>query len=454
MIRLRRIIAASVVAAIGAATAVAAQVTLTPAQMRELAGQAVSQGQASLAYDLSTALIGRNNEDLNAHLIKSRAARDLGRNAEALHHARKAWALAQETEAKYAAAMANAQALSSSGRRTAAQLWLRRAVQLAPNDQLKLRATEDYRYVRRQNPWSTALRFSVSPNSNINNGSRNETSELFDLPFEFELEGQARALSGVEVSAGANIRYRLVDTDRKRTDLQFGLNHRTYVLSSEAKDIAPDAEGSDFAITSTFIGLRETYRLPAPNAQLGWNMRLGASWYGGEELLRYARLGTNYNQIIGDRGLASVSLTREIQVGQNGRDDAAIWTGRLGYGFSLDSGNRIGLSATFGKATSDTDYLDYTQREIAVQYSLAKPVGSMLMQFGLALGEKTHDRSSLSSDGREETTVKATITAALPDLDFYGFMPTITFRAERTDANIDIYETENYGVQLGIRSAF
>ena len=34
------------------------------------------------------------------------------------------------------------------------------------------------------------------------------------------------------------------------------------------------------------------------------------------------------------------------------------------------------------------------------------------------------------------------------------FKPTITFNAERTDANIDLYETENFGLQMGIRSAF
>jgi hypothetical protein len=30
----------------------------------------------------------------------------------------------------------------------------------------------------------------------------------------------------------------------------------------------------------------------------------------------------------------------------------------------------------------------------------------------------------------------------------------MTLRMERTDANIDIYETESVGIQLGVRSAF
>ncbi len=169
---------------------------------------------------------------------------------------------------------------------------------------------------------ANALRFSVSPSSNINNGSRNETSELFGLPFEFALEGQARALSGVEVSTGLSTRYRVVDSDRKRTDLLFGLSHRTYVLSEDAKDIAPDANGSDFATSSVFVGLQENYTLPSGKAQLGWDARLGRTWYGGDPLLNYNRIGANYRWAAGNRGLFSLSISREGQDGQGTRDDA------------------------------------------------------------------------------------------------------------------------------------
>ena len=437
-----------------AATQTSAQAVLSPEQMRELAGQAVLQGQSGLAYDLTGALIERDADDLNAHLIRSRAARNLGRNDDAVSHARSAWALADTPEARYSASLAMAQALSSSGRRTAAQLWLRRAVQIAPTEALKARAAQDFQYVRRQNPWATALRFSVAPSSNINNGSRNETSELFGLPFEFQLEGEARALSGVEISTGLSTRYRIVDSDRKRTDLLFGLSHRTYVLSDDAKEIAPDAEGSDFATSSVFFGLQEDYTLPSGRSQLGWDARLGRTWYGGDPLLTYNRIGANYRRVAGERGLVSVSVSREGQNGENGRDDATIWSASLGYGLSLDNGDRLSLSTSFLSSESDADYLDYTQRSIGVSYGLANPIGPARLDFGLSMLDKQHDRSGLTADGRDERTIKASVTATLPEMDFYGFVPTITFNAERTDANIDLYETENYGIQLGIRSAF
>ena len=62
-----------------------------------------------------------------------------------------------------AAALAVAQALSSEGARTRAQLWLRRAMQVAPTKRQKALAVRDFRYVRLRNPWSTRLSFSVAP---------------------------------------------------------------------------------------------------------------------------------------------------------------------------------------------------------------------------------------------------------------------------------------------------
>ncbi|MCL3881004.1 hypothetical protein [Marivita sp. GX14005] len=422
--------------------------------MRELAGQAVLQGRPELAYDLSGALISRDSNDLNAQLIRSRSARDLGYTGKATAHAKAAWALSRTPSEKYASSLAMAQALSSAGRRTSAQLWLRRAVHHAPSDALKARAARDFRYVRSQNPWSTAFSFSVAPSSNINNGSRNETSELFGLPFEFQLEGEARALSGVEVSTGFRARYRLMSTPTRRRDLSFRVSHRTYQLSDDAKDIAPDVEGSDFATSSVFAGISESHALSALRAQARWDLGIGGVWYGGDPLFHYNRAGIGLTKPISKDARIDLGLTREGQIGQGRREDATIWSARLGYDLTAQGGDRFAMSVGLTRSSSDGDYLDYTQRDLSLRYALARPIGPALLDFGVTLSDKNHDRSAVSMDGRDERSIEASITAAFPGLDAYGFIPTVTFNAERTDANIDLYETENYGIQLGIRSVF
>jgi hypothetical protein len=106
------------------------------------------------------------------------------------------------------------------------------------------------------------------------------------------------------------------------------------------------------------------------------------------------------------------------------------------------------------RSESDADFLDYTQRAVSARYGLGSPIGPAQLDFGLTLSEKRHDRSSLTTNGRDERSIEARVTAAFPEMDFYGFIPTVTLSAERTHANIDLYETENFGIQVGIRSAF
>ena len=127
---------------------------------------------------------------------------------------------AEAQDKKYAGAIVMAQVQSSSGRKTLAQYWLRRAVELAPNQVLETRAIRDFKYLRNTNPWSTRLTFSVTPDSNINDGSARETSflkyELTELLFgeqvEYQLTGAALALPGIEYTLGLDTRYRVHQT--------------------------------------------------------------------------------------------------------------------------------------------------------------------------------------------------------------------------------------------------
>ena len=76
-------------------------VTLLPDQMRNAAAIALEAGDAERAYTFSEALVKRDSTDWRAHLIHSRAARDLGIFHDAKSSARQAWALAENPEQKY-----------------------------------------------------------------------------------------------------------------------------------------------------------------------------------------------------------------------------------------------------------------------------------------------------------------------------------------------------------------
>jgi len=165
----------SLAVAVGGISARAGPVELTPGEMHVAANRALQSGNPGAALLLADALLERDPQDLTALLLKARAARDQSRFRTAIKTARQAWSISRAPEERYASALIMAQALSSSGAKTRAQLWLRRAAQNAPDEALKRLAVRDFRYVRDTNPFSTQLRFSITPNSNINNGSKSDT---------------------------------------------------------------------------------------------------------------------------------------------------------------------------------------------------------------------------------------------------------------------------------------
>ena len=427
---------------------------LSPDDMRRAAVQAVRARQPAVALRISDALLQRDPDDVAALIIRSRALRDLGRADEAYELARRAWDLADEDSLKYNAALVAAQALSTEGRRTRAQLWLRRATQHAPSERHRQAAVRDFRLVRSINPLQLQLGFHVAPNSNVNNGSIHDSSPLFGWPVEFDLFGTARALSGVEYGAQVAGRYRLVDTPTRRDDLNFQLAHTGYTLSSEAREIAPDAEGSDFATTTAMLGYSHSAPLAALRGPYRVDASLGQTWYGGDPLLRFYRLGVQQTVPLTPATAGTVSLSHEWQQGFGGRDDARHATLGASVDHRLESGHRLTVGLGYTDARADAAGLAFHQTRLHARLTLARPVMNMALDFGLSAAAKEYPVSVHSADGRQERTVTADVTATFLGIEYYGFSPSLTASYSRTDANVKLYDRENFGIQLGIRSAF
>ncbi|WP_146586153.1 tetratricopeptide repeat protein [Puniceibacterium confluentis] len=447
----------TIVLCLSLASAAAAQtpdMQLTPAQMRGLAAQAVNKGYASEALALSGALLDRDPNDFDALMVHARAARDLGQFDAARASAQQAWNVASGDEQRYAAAVANAQVLSSMGKRTSAQLWLRRAVQTAPSDFHKGMAARDYAYVRSQNPWSTQLSFNIAPSSNINNGSSSETTTLPGLPFVFQLQGAAQALSGTEISGGISTTYKLAESKTRRTSLRLSVYHRDFILSDEAKRKAPGAKGSDFALTSLTTGLDQSWIRQNGRLVLGAEATLGKVFYSGDPLYANLNLGGSLRYAFTPGLLGQFRAAREAQKGYGTRPDAHAWRGSVGLTTVLPQGHRLSTSFNYAEGSSSADYLDYADHEIDLRLELAKPVLSTAIELGLTAGHKHHARNAVTGGERNDDTVQGDVTLVFNKLDYYGFVPSLTLRARRTDSNVGIYDSEEFGLQAGIRSRF
>ena len=185
---------------------------ITPQQMLGLGTSLLEEGRPGEAAAVADLLLQRDPNDLNALIIGARAALAENDPAQAIALSRRAYWGTEDRDALFVAARLAANGHAMLQQDTRRQLWLRRAAQYSPSDDATAAIARDYQSLRQRNPWSTSLRFGVTPTQNLNNGS-NVEEQLSFLPFVgpviTSLSAEAQALSGLEFSGGISKRYRI-----------------------------------------------------------------------------------------------------------------------------------------------------------------------------------------------------------------------------------------------------
>jgi Surface lipoprotein assembly modifier len=436
-------------------------VKLSPDQLKAAAIQDLRFGQPQRALAYSDALLHRDKTDVMSHLIRARALRDLQHYGEARTAAKTAWALSDSAAERYSSSRTMAQILSSQGHRTRAQWWLRRAVEHAPDERTARQAIGDFRYVKARNPWLARISFSITPDSNINNGSSERSSFLnyrlseiiVGQPVDYQLPGTARALSGIEYSLGLTTRYRFAESRTQAHDIIFTADVRHYTLSSNAKALAPDAEGNDFAFASYTLGYGHKRINLDRRGELRAVFDIGQSWYGGDEYARFARLslGQSYKLHSGNR--VNLRISGEKQDGITRSDSDTVRTD-FSYTHRLQNGALLWTNVTGAFATSPLALDEFHELGLRAQLTLPKKVAGATMHLGLWARKRSYDFSPHHRDGRREDRVQADLTMVFNKVDYYGFNPTMRVTASKTDSNISLYDAKRFGVNFGIQSAF
>lgn len=456
-----RVVAAALVAAavIGTAIAGHAQVSLNAEDLREAAMSAIQAGDPATARRYAEALIARDPDDRNAYLILARAARDMGDTAPARAAARKSWQLAETDAQKYSAALITAQVLSSEGKRTRAQLWLRRAGQYAPSDLLRARAKRDFRYVQQQNPWSTNFTFTLAPNSNINNGSARDRSRLnyaisellFGEDVEFELTDQAQAIAGVEIGGSMRTRYRFHQTPTTAHDAKLSLSYRTFYITDDLTD--DTIKGSDFAFGTLAAGYGFRTLNLDKKGEFALDVEGGQTWYSGARYASYLRLQGQQTWQTSTQTKFRFGADVERQWGQATTDiDRFGLSASVTHGFASGNSGYLGLFVT--ETTSPEVRSEYTEVTLRTGVAFKKPVMGAAVQLGLGASWRDYDVSRDDPDGRQDKRIFADLSATFQDVDYYGFNPIVTLSASSTDSNVGLYDVNRMGLNIGIRSSF
>ncbi len=455
------VLAASVGLVCGAGGLRAQPVVLSPGQLTEAAILALRVGDAPRALGYSEALVARNPQDFVAQVVRARALRDMGEYAEAREAARAALDAAASEEQRFNATMVMAQVQSSAGHKTMAQYWLRRAIQIAPDPALKAAAIRDFKYLRVTNPWSTRFTFSITPDSNVNDGSANDSSFLnyqltellFGQPVEYQLTGTARALPGIQYTFGVDTRYRLHQTATSAHDLYFKADLRQYTLTEEARRTAPGVSGDDFSFASVFGGYGYRWLGAGNKTETALRADVGHSWYGGSDYADYLRGSVHHAWVVSSQTRLGGSLSAERQFGIRAAD---MDTGKLSVwgGHTLQTGHRVFWSVTGAATQSPLVFEEYSELRVNGSIVLPSPILGATAQFGLGLRGRDYGLSPHSRSGRQDREVRADATLIFKQVDYHGFNPTMTVFGSIKDSNIALYESNKLGVHFGIQSAF
>ncbi|MEX5727236.1 tetratricopeptide (TPR) repeat protein [Rhodovulum iodosum] len=448
-----RQVALSLALALTAGAGLAEPARLSPEEMRATAAAAVARGEDEIALRLAEALLARDPDDGYALTVKARAARNLGLYDTAIDAGRAAWRVAETDADRYAAAMVTAQAMSSAGQRTWAQIWLRRAAQTAPDDRREAMAARDYRYVRSRNPWSSQLHFAVTPSSNINDGAESDTIIIGGVPF--LLSGSAQALSGLEFSYGAATRYRFRAGDGALMHVGANLYGRAYRLSSDAKEKAPDLDAGDLAYQSGELNFGVRWPGEGRRGVTSFDFGVGKVFYGGDPLADIVRAELGQSFALTPRMGVKLTLSSEGQWrDDNSIFDSTVVTGLAEFGRRLDGGDRVTLGFGLRDTVSEAAAVAHDAQILTLSYDRAKPVAGAYFSASLAYERRDYDKPLYGGAPREDDRFRLAVSVVLPEFAQYGFAPEIGLNAVSNRSNISLYESEEIGLTVGFRSTF
>ncbi len=415
--------------------------------------KALNSNRPDVAQAVALGLLQRDPNDVQALLMLSAAQTAQGAGDEGAITGKRALAHAKTPLERFSATRMIAAAKAKSGKYTQSELWLRRALQAAPDDRYRATVERDFKLVKRKNPLKLDLIFSANPSSNINNGASNEVAWFFDLPF--LLSGEAQALSGIEYTAGLRARYRIRQTATNATDLGLLLYSKTYSLSERSKRLAPGADASNYSFRAVEVSANQLNLRNEGKTMLSYQATLGQNWYGGSALNRYMRLGISQKHKVSPKLTHRFAATAEYQTRIGVQNyDLTTFSATGGLKFRIKDSGNLSLSLEGRKASGGNRSGEHTGVKLAVGYAFDKPLLGTDVSINMSAGRRDYPFSIYAANGRQDNQFSAGVTLLFSQTDLYGFSPTLDFKAAKTQSSIDIFDTKSLTVGVGFRSTF
>ena len=428
-------------------------VNVSPDQARVIARQALANGDLPLAEGISEALLARDPNDAEALLLRAIIARSKGDFETAVESAARAYGATSIPDLKFDAALLAANVQARQEHYTRAQLWLRRADNVASTDARRKVIENTYREVTRRNPLSIQLAFTMRPSDNINNGSTVEETGVFGLPGSID-----DPIAALEVSGTVALTYRLAESPKGLTEAFTTLFARRAILESGYEDIVPGTTSTEFDYAALSFGL--THRaLPFPEVgvtafRIGYN----AGYYRNEHFLSAADITlTQQFRLDGEN-----SIRTGITLRDEHRFDSPI-TSTFNTAVSLDYFPKAGEKLAWSVGTTLTNYNSQANTvkghriELRTRLSFKEELFGARPDLSASLAWRDlpdFDYFGTLDNGRQDLSASVRAGLTFTEVSYFGFQPRAEVAWNRTNSEVDLWDTDSLSLGITAVSRF
>ena len=184
----------------------------------------------------------------------------------------------------------------------------------------------------------------------------------------------------------------------------------------------------------------------------------GWSWFGEELSTQNNTVNLGYATAISDRSTATVfAEVQQVNLQSVNRSNMRS-TLTAGLSHVMQGGNRISGNLSYSKQMSDSINERFESLTAQVSYMWREPIGPE--QVSVSAGVTYSDYpdyflpGTFLQDVRQDIRVFANLTTAFPDLEYAGFVPTMTVGFQDTQSNVTRFERNELSVNFGLRSSF
>lgn len=442
------------------------EITVSREQALVLAQQALKSGDAELANQIARRILAQDPDDPLALLIIAATGPDLGHARIGRLSGGAAWRNARHLPAalRYEIARHTARAAMVEGRPAFAEVWLRRAIDTAPDHQTRDRSQIDLANLRASRPLSLRFSGSITPSSNVNSGSGGSQFLIDGIHLLGPISSTGQELSGLRANATAELSFGRVKRSQSQTEFGLALHLNRFWLSAEAQAKVdqdpmlagqPRFTGAD--LNSTVIEGRFQYSVALPGSKSPARFALSASqtWLAQEarpSLALAATLPLLANQTSGlEIGInarrqwhLSGAPTDLVVFRLAGRTQ--VGPGNFSYSLAVSHQIRPGdVNSTFNEV----------QVELGYQMAQTGP-----LRLGGGLFFVGHDQdyqlfpNAYVTNGRHDRRAGLSLSVGLPEMTLMGLEPTITATAQRNFSNLSRFDTRELALGLGLAARF